>query len=203
MTLPYSLSYKLLLMAGGGVLLVGVGAWGVSAHFKTAPKPEPVEPEKLMEAMRQPDLTEEKRDELRHKMREAFEARMDARTDEYFNAAEDERAVVLDQHIDEMLKEQEEREARRKERDEREGQAPPPEDRGAGPTSRPGRGPRDMTPQERKTRSETRNPDQMARRMAYFQAMQARMAARGIQPPHGPGGRGGPGGPRGFGGPRR
>lgn len=203
MTMPNAFTPKIIVIAVGGVLALGAGTWGISAHFKTPPKPEPVEPVKLFEAMRKPDLSDKERDELRHKMREAFEARMDARTDEYFNASEDERAVVLDQHIDEMLKEQEEREARRKERDEREGQPPPPEDPGAGPTSRPGRGPRDMTPQERKTRSETRNPDQMARRMAYFQAMQARMAARGIQPPHGPGGRGGPGGPRGFGGPRR
>jgi hypothetical protein len=200
MTMPNTFSSKVILIAAGGVLALGAGAWGISAHFRAPPKPEPVEPEKLFDAMRKPDLSEKERDELRHKMHEAFEARMEERTDEYFKAPEDQRLVILDRHIDEMLKEQEEREARRREREEREG--PPPEDR-AGPTSRPWRGPGDMTPQERKTRSETRNPDESARRMAYFQAMRERMEARGVQPPHGPGGRRGPGGPGGgHGGPR-
>ncbi len=201
MTLSQALSYKVLLVAGGGVLLVGVGAWGVSAHFRATPTAEPVEPEKLMEAMRQPDLTDEQRDELRRKMREAFEVRMAANVDEYFDAPEEERVVILDRHIDEMEKERARMEERRRERGERE--EPPPGEREAGPTSRPRRDPGEMTPQERKTRSETRNPDESARRMAYFHAMRARMAERGIQPPQGPGGRGGPGGPRGFGGPPR
>jgi len=200
MTMTKAFALKIVVIAVGGVLVLGAGAWGISAHFKTPPKPAPVEPEKLFEAMRKPDLTDKERDELRHQMHEAFEARMEQRTDEYFNAPEDERLVILDRHIDEMVKEQEEREARRKEREEREGQPPPPEDRRAGPTSRPWRGPGDMTPEERKTRSETQNPDQRARRMAYRQAMHARMEARGLQP-RGPGGRGGPGGPGERGGP--
>jgi hypothetical protein len=55
-----------------------------------------------------------------------------------------------------------------------------------------------MSPQERKTRSESRDPDAMARRMAYFQALRARAAERGIPMPSGPGG--GPGHGGGFGG---
>jgi hypothetical protein len=51
---------------------------------------------------------------------------------------------------------------------------------------------------ERKKDSESRNPNQMAQRMAYWNAMSKRMQARGIQPPRwGPGGMGrGSGGPR-------
>ena len=59
-----------------------------------------------------------------------------------------------------------------------------------------------MSRSERKERSESRNPDQMARRMAYFSALQKRAAERGVQMPFGRGGRdGGPGrgGPRGGG----
>jgi hypothetical protein len=45
------------------------------------------------------------------------------------------------------------------------------------------------------TRTQSRNPDQMAKRMAYMAAIQERMKERGIQAP--PWGGGGPRGPRG------
>ena len=53
--------------------------------------------------------------------------------------------------------------------------------------------------EERKERSETRDPDRAARQMAYFAAIRDRATQRGIKMPFGPGGgpRGGPGaGPR-------
>ena len=46
--------------------------------------------------------------------------------------------------------------------------------------------------QERKVFTESRNPDDMARTMPYFQAMRSRMSERGMQMP----GRGGHGGAR-------
>ena len=56
-----------------------------------------------------------------------------------------------------------------------------------------------MTQQERKTRAESRNPDQAAQHMAYFSALRARATARGIQMPFGGGPGGGGGGGRGRG----
>ena len=48
-----------------------------------------------------------------------------------------------------------------------------------------------QTQQDRKERSESRDPDQMAQRVAYFSAIQSRMKERGMAPPQfGPGMRG-------------
>lgn len=148
-------------------------------------------------AMDRKDLTDEQRDAIRDNMRKVMEEQMDKRLDEFFTAStDDEKKVVLDRHIDEW-------ERMRKEREAKEADRPPPtqEERDRWRRAREGRTP--PTQAERKSRSESRNPDQMARRMAYFQAMQNRMKERGIQTPgFGPGGRGmggrGPGGgPRG------
>jgi hypothetical protein len=181
-----TVSPKILALGGGGVLVVAVAAWGVSGYLRTPQKPPPPDPMKLMENMQRTDLTEEQRNELRHNMHEAFQARMDARADEYFTAPAEQKELVLDRQIDEMQKEMKQMEERRRQHQEE-------EERHAGPTSRPWhRGFANMTPQERKTRSETRNPDQMARHMAYRNAVHARMEQRGIQMPFGPRGRRGP-----------
>lgn len=192
MTTLHAASSKLMLLGGGGVLVVAVAAWGVSAHFSTPVKPPPPDPEKLIEALQKPDLTEAQRQELEHNMHEAFRAQMDTRVQEYFTAPEEEKAVVLDRHIDEWQKRMQEMEKRREERRAQREEGEDQAERRDGPTSRPHHDPGAMSVQERKTRSETRNPDEMARRMAYFQAMRERMEARGIQMPHGPGP--GPGG---------
>ena len=189
MTVPRTLSKKVAIMAGGGVLALAVAAWGVSVHYRAPAKPVLADPEKLREQLDKPGLTEEQRHELEHSMREAFQAQMDSRVDEYFQAPENEKLAILDKQIDEFQKrrkEMEERRNREEERRRQEGQN--------GPTSRPNRDwRRDSTPEQRQERSESRSPDKMAQRMAYWQALQARMAARGIQTPRGPG-RGGPGG---------
>ena len=52
-----------------------------------------------------------------------------------------------------------------------------------------------MSDAERKSRTENRNPDKQAQKMAYFSAVQSRMKERGIEPPKWGGGPGG-GGPR-------
>jgi hypothetical protein len=195
-----TVSKKVAIMAGGGVLVLAVTAWGVSSHFKTPPiQVAQVEPAKLWEEMRKPGLSDKEREELGHKMHEARQAEMDARMKDYFKASDGEKQAILDKQIDEFEKQRKEWEERRKQEEERRAAAgEKPDD---GPTSRPAHDWRQQqsTPEERKARSESRDPDKMAKQMAYFAALQARMKERGIQMPFGPG-RGGPGG-RGPGGP--
>jgi pyruvate/2-oxoglutarate dehydrogenase complex dihydrolipoamide acyltransferase (E2) component len=200
-------------LAGGGVLLIAAAAaWGVTAHFRPAKDPlglppelsaenlraRAANPETLMqtmhETMQRTDLSDAQREEVMHRMRGVWQARLDQRINEYFAAvAAEEKQAVLDRQLDEMQQEMKEREARRAEmerdRAQRDGQGDRPH--------RPDFA--SQSPQEQKTRAESRDPDAMARRMAYFQALRARATERGIQMPFGPGG--GRGGPPGRGGP--
>jgi len=142
----------------------------------------------IMSTFDRDDLTAEQRRAVRRSAREVFMSQIDKRVDEYFAASEDEKLAVLDRQIDEWqarsAKMQEmwaerrrQREARRKEN----GDDSPQDRRGRfGGQNR----------EERKARSENRDPDKGARRMAYFQAARSRASERGIQMP---GGRGGPG----------
>lgn len=144
------------------------------------------------------DLTEEQRRELRGNMRQVFQAMMDEHVNEYFSATEEEKLAVLDKHIDEMQKHmerwRERREQWEKERKEKGEAEPTAEEREARWRERAG----SQTQGQRKEQSESRNPDDMARRMAYFSAVHQRMSARGIEMPWGRGG--GPGGPGRWGG---
>lgn len=162
------------------------------------------EPDKLRETirdtMRRDDLTDEQRRLIAENMRTVWEGEMQKRVDEYYAASEEEKNVVLDRQLDEWRERMKEWERRRKEEEKRDGekdradQAP----RFAGmfgPQSR----------EQRKERSETRDPDRAGRQMAYFAAMRNRAAERGINMPMGPGGgfRGAPGaGPGAGSGPR-
>ncbi|MCC7293390.1 MAG: hypothetical protein IT449_15125 [Phycisphaerales bacterium] len=168
------------------------------------------DPEKIRAAMDRKDLTDDQRRQIGQNMRESMMAVMEEHVSEYYAAATDpEREAVLDKHIDElqermkgweqrreeMRKEWEKRQAEQaektKEGEKKEGEGEQRQD----PRERFG----SRSTEERKTESENRSPDQMARRMAYFGAIRARMEQRGIQMPFG--GMGGPGGPGGFGGP--
>lgn len=190
MRLGFAFIRRLWGITGSGlvVALLAAGAWGTYSYWKAAPAAAAVslDPDRVREQMDDPNLTEEQRRELGRQMRAVFEARMDARLDEYFTAGADGQQAVLDRHIDEMQAEMKEREERRQQRE------PQP---GAG-EERPRRQRPDfasMTTQERKLRMESRDPDRQARRMAYFAAVRARMEERGMQPPQfGPIGRGGP-----------
>ncbi len=210
---------RILLMAAAGVLLILGGVWGYSSWFgqdQESPtglpeelryeslKAKADEPEKLFETVRETrrreDLTEEQHREVRDNIRKVMEAELDERMDEYFAAAPDQRDAVLDGHIDEFRERMGRwRERREQERAEGEGDREGEDERRA-ESRRERRHGRfgDMSREERKTRSESRDPDQTARRMAYFTAIRARMEARGIEMPrHGPGrGRGGPPHPR-------
>lgn len=159
---------------------------------------------KANEFFRRTDLTEEQRHAVFDNMRQVMEEQLDGNIDEWMAATPDQKLAVLDRQIDQMqafMKEMEKHRAewekrREEERKRREAERArngndnqAEEDRGPGGRWRE----RMATPQGRKQATESRDPDQMARRMGYFSAMMGRMKARGIDMPFGPG-RGGPGG---------
>ena len=144
---------------------------------------------------------EEKNDVLdRHladwqEMRERREAEREERRKEREREREEERAEGGSDREEERTGDRPGRE------EERAGGRPGREGDGARDSREPRRrGPRGMTREDRKERSESRNPDKVARRMAYFSALRKRAQEKGIdmfpsRGPGGPGGRGGPGGP--------
>lgn len=206
---------KTLLMAGLGVAVLGGGAWGLTKAFS---KPRPTEAQEfaarakedpvkvfdeMREKMRDEKTTEEEREKLRKSMREAFESRMNEAVAEYYNAKPEDREAVLNKHIDEFEKFRKMREERQEEEkakaegktdEEREKEREKERERWRKSMN-------DRTKEERKSDSETSNPNDRARRMAYRAAMFKQMQARGIQPPRwggpGGGGRGGHGPGRG------
>jgi uncharacterized membrane protein YgcG len=220
------LTSKGFLTVGTVVLLGAVGVWAYTGYTgepkSTLPKELQVEalkqnvedPGKMFDKMREvrnrEDLSEEQQRELRDNFRTVFEERMNQQMDQYFTAAPEAQVDLLDEQIDRFTEQagdwekrreewQKEREAREKERakngETREGESE--EDRRESWRNRAA----NMDRGERKERSETRDPDQMGRRMAYFSALQKRAAERGVQmPSFGRGGRdagsgrGGPGG---------
>lgn len=142
--------------------------------------------------LRRDDLTDAQRREALRNMRELRRGRMADRVNEYFDAAEEDKNVVLDDHIADFQRRMAERAERRKDEEK-----PSEEDREAMRNLF-----RSQNQAERKADSESRNPDESARSMAYVSAMRTRMNERGIQVRGrgGGGGRGrggGPGGGRG------
>lgn len=210
---------RLLILVGVGLLGLSAGVWGLvswtqrdtvrlpkelSAGALEAASANPGEMmQRVREAMQRDDLTDEQRRQLRANMREVWQERRRAQLDVYFAASsEAERQRILDEQIDQMQARMREWQQRRaqweRERGARRDQAGRPD--------RPDRG--NWTPPtraERRERSESRDADEMGRRMAYFSALRKRMEERGIEAPFGPGR--GPGaragrsrGPGGFGG---
>jgi len=199
-------SRKLIIVAVACMTGAGAAVWGltrtksepekptvaVPKEFQVANLMEIQSPERGFETMRQvmerEDLTDEQRRQIMDNMRAVREERERKELDEYFKASEERRKQILDKDIDEMQERWKEMEQRRAENPN-----PPNEQMrermrnmwGGGSASR----------EERKSRSESRNPDERARRMAYRQAREGRMKERGITPPQwgGPGGRGGGG----------
>ena len=155
----------------------------------------------IREASGREDLTDEQRRQVFSNMREVGRSQMAEHVDEYFAAADDEKEALLDRHIDEFQERMEgwsqQREKREQERKEAEAKADADDaDKGEKESAR-----QDMhrrfgsrTQQQRKEHSESRDPDQSARMMAYFSAMRARATARGITMWGGRGGSGGSGG---------
>jgi hypothetical protein len=177
--------------AGGVVIPPGMSVDSLKAKVQ--------EPDKLRETIRdtmqREDLTDEQRRQIAENMRTVWEGEMQKRVDEYFAASEEEKTAVLDRQLDEWRERMKDWEQRRKEEEKKDGEKARDDQsrRFAGMFGQ------QQTREQRKDRSETRNPDQMGRQMAYFAAMRNRAAERGINMPMGGGGfRGGPGG----GGPR-
>jgi vacuolar-type H+-ATPase subunit I/STV1 len=155
------------------------------------------EPGRMMntvrDTMRRDDLTDEQRRQVAENMRKVWEDTMQKRVEEYYAAASDEdRKAILDRQIDEFEQRRKEWEERRKQDEKKAGK----DGAERGPGFRGLFGP--QSKEERKERSESRDPDKAARQMAYFAAVRERMGERGIKAPFGPGGGfgGGPGGPR-------
>lgn len=156
-------------------------------------------PEKMMATMRdsfrREDLTDEQRRELRRNMREVWRSRTTQRVNEYFSASSDEADAVLDRHLDELVSSMQAMRAARQERQKVTKQDGSQTDR---QNWRGRMGSRSQ--QDRKESSESRNPDETARAMLYFNNLRARAADRGIEWPGRGGGRGfGGGGRRGRG----
>jgi uncharacterized membrane protein len=200
-------------LVAAGVVLVGGGAYGVVSYVKAkknavpkeftvaALKADSQDPrkmfEKIHEAMSRPELNDQQREAIHDNARAVMEAQMDQRISAYFDAPEPQRKAILDKQIDEMqahMKEWQQRRAREEAARGPAGDRAPGGQPGGPPNagSPPG-GPRDgrgpgghaSTPQQRKARSESRDPDASARRMAYFAAMRQRAEERGIQMPFG------------------
>ena len=169
------------------------------------------------------DLTEEQRREVFHNMGQVREAETDKSIDEYFTAAPEQKNAVLDRQIDrfqEVMKAMgpgggpggwgrrpdggQPNGPRGPRADGQNGQRPDdhggqqgnqarrPDGQDHGPGGPGGRG-RGNTPDARKRRSESQDPDRTAKRMAFRSALMARAKERGIQMPF-PGGRGPMGG---------
>jgi len=158
--------------------------------------------EKMREAFERQDLTDQQRAQLRQNIRQVMFQQMNQRLDEYFTADKSARQAILDRHLDEMQKRMKEwqQNERRNPRDgenrrssagtgrpgDGSGRGPgmgsggPGGGRGRGGFDRDGRG--GIPPSEmRKQRSESRDPDAHARRMAYFTALRQRAEERGIE----------------------
>ncbi len=149
-------------------------------------------PAAFRDLLRRDDLTDAQRRQALRNMRELRRGRMVERVNEYFDAAEEDKNVVLDDHIAEFQRRMAERAERRNDEEK-----PSEEDRESMRNLF-----RSQNQAERKADSESRNPDESARSMVYFSAMRTRMNERGIQVRGrgGGGGRGrggGPGGGRG------
>ncbi len=205
---PSSRSRRTRILAAGiaFTLVVAGAAWGVWTATRPEVPPDPLadySPDRLRDLAREDpgnawrtmrdtmdrsDLTDDQRRQIAMNMRDAFDSMLQERVDEYYNATPEQKDEVLDRHIDEFQQ-------RRREFEERREQERPRDDATTNNDEerrdRWRRSFRDMSQAERKTRSETRNPDERARRMAYFSAVRNRMQQRGLQPPGGPGGRGG------------
>ncbi len=213
MAVTKSKTMKPWVLVGGGVLAVSVVVWGVvgtgsaDADGVSVPAEFTVDAlatrsddpgsafRDLRRAMRGDELSDEQKRQVGKNMRAVRQAMMRARLDEYYNADAGDKMAILDGHIDEMQNRSKAFERRREDR----------ENSGEGGMSEAERNKlrelfRPQSKQDRKNRSESRSPDDTARAMVYFTALQSRAQDRGVSLSRGPGGggRGGAGGgPRG------
>ncbi len=186
-----------------GVAAVAGAAWVLVARSDSPTPQKPSLPEELSvaslkkqieegsgkigETMRstfqREDLTDEQRRQAGRNMRRVMMDMMDKNISEYHDAPEDGKQAVLDRQIDdftERMKEMQERRAQRERERAADGEEPESEEqRRERFRSRMG----SQTREQRKARSESSDPDKMAQRMGYMQAMRKRMQERGIEMP--------------------
>lgn len=207
-------SVKVVGLVGAGVLIIGGAVWGLARSTDEADKnplnlPESLlvdslkaqaeqNPGKMMETMRKlrdESLTDEQRRAARRNVGRVWRERLDKSVEEYFAASDDQKNVVLDRQIDQMQEMRKRMEEQRKQwMREREAQSDKSEDPKEAEARRQQWRRRHVgaTRGQRKARSESRSPDQSARRSAYFAAVRKRAQERGIDMP-GYGGHGGGG----------
>jgi arsenate reductase-like glutaredoxin family protein len=136
--------------------------------------------ESVFERLRSDDLTDEQRQTLRENMGKLMQEDMERKVDEYASAPEDQKEVIMDRHIDEMIAFRDKMRAyREKHKDD-----PEMEKEREGRRGRWG----SQTTQQRKERMESRNPDKMAQMMRYWPKMMSRAKERGVDMGWGRGG---------------
>lgn len=190
------------------VLVIGGSVWALVGRSESA-NAKPKLPEELSvdalkkqmtegqgrigETMRnvfgRDDLTDEQRRQARRNMRRVWTDITDERIEAYNTAPEDQKQAVLDEQIDDFVERMErmrEERARRQEEREKSGEEPATDEQRR---ERFRRYAGNQTRTQRKSRSESRSPDDSARRMAYRQTVRKRMQERGIETPRGRGGR--------------
>ena len=204
----------------GVVAMTGGKKSSLPKELQNAIKADANDPGKLMAtawaAAEKGNLTEAQRHELFHSVHTAMDEQMNKRIETYFAAAPADRNAILDRDIDEMQTRMKDWQKNHPPGSQdpnhrgfggnRPGGPGQPNAAGTGTTGAnanpggppggpPGGGFGDRhgppTREQRKDHFESRNPDEHARRMAYFNALHARAQQRGIQLPMGPRGGGG------------
>ncbi len=180
-------SPKTRILLGAGLVTIVCIAWVVWGQSRdVGPRvPEAFNVENIQQKMNEPDemkamfssshyrgLTAEQRQQVVKNKEQAYSRMVESRIDEYLDADRADRDTILDRHLDQWVVQWE-----KKKTDEPTQQKRPQK-----------RANKVWTRQERKAKSESANPDQMAQARVYKAALMKRAEARGIEWP-GPGGR--------------
>ncbi|MCP4247730.1 MAG: hypothetical protein GY778_11835 [bacterium] len=128
---------------------------------------QPGEMTRLFSSTQFRELTDEERRQVGQNKAKAYWQMFEDRVDAYFAADEREREAMLDRHLDELTAQKAQKAQKGKVDKPQQGQHP----KGRKPP---------MSKQDRKAKSESANPDQMARMAAYKTALVSRARARGI-----------------------
>lgn len=178
-------------LVSAGLIAVGGAAWALWSRSgkadESVPVPEafavdsikqkmddPEETKRLFASQQYDELADEQRRQVHQNKGEAFRQIWQDRVSEYFEAAEADREAILDRHLDALMAKMEQYD---------EGEEPKNESKKQQPSKSQKRPYSEWSRQERKAKSESGNPDQLARMMAYKTAIMKRAQARGIKMP--------------------
>lgn len=177
------------ILIGVGIVAVGGAAWGFlgksTPEKRVVPVPEPFQLKNMQAKMDQPGemkrlftsaayqgLTKAQQHQVIQNKGAAYEQMWEDRLDDYFEAEEAEREAILDEHLDDLAASL--NRGAKQEQGKTKKQASYEEGKGQKKSSG------DWSRQERKAKSESVNPDKLARQIAYKHAMTQRADARGI-----------------------